>query len=299
MRRCVCLGLLLLALAGCRTRLTEVELTSRAEGRALRYGTYLPPRWDGVTPLPLVVFLHGAGDDASSFDRHAVTQRLDAAIVSGQVPPFILVTPEGDRGFWVNWHDGSHRFRDWVLDEVVPDVRARHPTQPEPAGLHLVGISMGGGGGLQMWLREPERFASVTILGTPIMNADDTRTFLGRLIASDVIERIFGPPEDTSGIDPYVALSGPASLHGSRLLFGAADRDHPGIPGANASFHRHLAAAGVPHRYIVYPGFHSWAAWARVFPYALCVQLDPACTMPPPRGSTVAVEPATASRARR
>ncbi|MCA9711281.1 MAG: hypothetical protein KDK70_35915, partial [Myxococcales bacterium] len=62
-----------------RGRMDYVELTSRSEGRPLRYGVYTPPGWDHATPLPLVVLLHGAGDDETSADRAIVTERLDAA----------------------------------------------------------------------------------------------------------------------------------------------------------------------------------------------------------------------------
>src|SRR5690606_24215274 len=130
------------------------DLASEVEGRKLAYGVYLPPRsrWDGEERLPLVVLLHGARDDETSADRRRVVEALDEAIEEGTLPPFVMVTPRGELGFWVNWEDGSHRYRDWVLDEVVPDARARYPLRAE--SLHLVGVSMGGGGGLQMWLRE-------------------------------------------------------------------------------------------------------------------------------------------------
>jgi enterochelin esterase-like enzyme len=242
-------------------RFTYSAVDSEAEGQKLRYGVYLPPGWDGARPLPIVVLLHGAGDDATSADRRVVVDALDEAIASGVLRPFILVTPDGDLGFWVDWHDGSHHWRTWVLDEVVPRVRERYPTIDGAAGLHLVGVSMGGGGGMQMWLREPARFGSATILSAPILDEADTRAFLQRFLPPRVLERVFGRPG---------------------LIFGAARHDRRGILESNANFHRHLAAASVPHRFLEFPGGHGWRAWAKVFPFALCHQLDDACSMRAP-----------------
>jgi enterochelin esterase-like enzyme len=270
------------ACSGSTGRFTYADVHSEAEGRKLRYGVYLPPGWDGARPLPIVVLLHGAGDDATSADRRVVVDALDEAIASGELRPFIMVTPEGDLGFWVDWHDGSHRWRTWVLDEVVPRVRERYPTIDGPAGLHLVGVSMGGGGGMQMWLREPARFGSATILSAPILDEADTRAFLQRFLPPRVLERAFGRPGSGAGTDPYVALSSASALHGSRLIFGAARNDRGGILRSNEDFHRHLTAAGVPHRFLVFRGGHGWRTWSRVFPFALCHQLEEACKMQVP-----------------
>lgn len=88
------------------------EIASQSEGRPMRYGVLLPSGWNGKTPLPIVLLLHGAGDDETGADRAGVVEALDGAIADGTLPPFIMVTPNGDRGFWVNWYDGTHRYRD-------------------------------------------------------------------------------------------------------------------------------------------------------------------------------------------
>ena len=279
------------ALAGCTHvpdgRLDYVEVQSRSEGQPMRYGVYEPPGWDRRTPLPLVVLLHGAGDDETAADRKAVTERLDHAISEGRLPPFLMVAPDGDRGLWMDWYDGSHRFKSWVLDEVVPTVRRSHPVVEGPSGLHLVGVSMGGGGGIQMWLAEPARFGSATIISAPILDEAGTRAFLAPYMEPEVMLRVFGPPASGNGVDPYVTLSSSAGLEGSRLVFGAAKRDLGAIVEANAAFHEHLARAGVPHRYVLFPGFHRWASWAPMFEYSLCHQLQPRCAMSDPEGWVV------------
>jgi enterochelin esterase-like enzyme len=268
-------------------RLQYGTIDSRAERRAVPYGLYTPPGWDGRTPLPLVVLLHGAGDDQTSADREVVVQALDRAITRGELPPFLLVTPEGGRSFWVNWSDGTHHMRDFLMDELVPSLRARYALLPGPAGLHLVGVSMGAGGGMQVWLSARAELGSASLLSAPILREGETRAFLTQFTSPEVVSRVFGPPGKSQGIDPYAALTDAASLSGSRLLFGAAHHDRGGILAAVHQFHATLAERGVPHTYVAFPGRHAWTTWAGVFPYALCQQLAAPCRMAPPAGSEV------------
>lgn len=272
-------------------RLKTVALPSTAEGREMAYGVYTPPGWNHRDPLPLVVLLHGAGDNEASADRAVVVDAFDRAIHDGSVPPFILVSPRGERGFWVNWHDGSHRFRDWVLDEAVPDVRRTYPTIAGSEGLHLMGVSMGGGGGLQMWLDDPGTFASATLLSAPILNEESTRKFLRRFVPRRIMDRAFGPIGEGDGNDPYVALHNDADRGGSRLTFGAAQQDIGGIADSNLDYHRHLVARNVTHRYVSFPGKHRWTSWAPMFVDALCHNLQPDCATPPPADWTVLEHP--------
>jgi enterochelin esterase-like enzyme len=281
--------------AGCKHqpsgRLQYTEVASQAEGRTMRYGVYLPAGWDRTTPLPLVVLLHGAGDDETSADRAVVVEELDRAVASGQVPPFIMVTPDGDRGFWMNWYDGRHHYKDWVLDEVIPAVRDRYPTIGGSAGLHLMGVSMGGGGGMQMWLPDPSRFASATIISAPILDEAGTRKFLRRFMPNKGMDSVFGPEGSGQGVDPYRRLASPEALEGSRLIFGAATHDIANILDSNERFHQHLVQANVPHRFVTFSGRHGWRSWAPMFAYSLCYNLDDDCSAAPPKGWSVAVGP--------
>ena len=57
---------LVLSVTACmvtNTRLRYHKFESEMMGNDVNYGVYIPPGWDERTPLPLIVFLHGAGDD--------------------------------------------------------------------------------------------------------------------------------------------------------------------------------------------------------------------------------------------
>ena len=270
------LPLLLLVTAGAADRLTYVTLDSAAEGRPMTYGLYEPPGWDRATPLPLVVFLHGGGDDERAFDEHrVVTRTLDAWIGDGRLPPVLVVVPNGERGFWRNWADGSHHFEDWVMDEVIPDVQARVPV--DHASLHLTGISMGGAGTMYVGLDHLDRFVSLTALSAPLFDGAGMLALLHNPMLEQFapLDRVFGDPtpEEVEARSVWTRLSDAASLGGVTLYLGAGTADLGRIGPTTRSLHEALQDRGVPHRYHAFPGGHRWVDWARELPLALCYAL--------------------------
>lgn len=299
-----------LLLAGClkdHPRVTYAELQSEAEGRPMTYAVYTPPGWDGVTPLPLVVFLHGGGDDEKVLEKKAmVPRRLDQWIEDGLLPPFLMVAPDGERGFWRNWADGSHRYADYVMDEVVPAMQAAYPVIAEAdGGLHMMGISMGGAGTLFLGLDHLDRLASMSVWSAPIFTAEKMKEFSeGRIAQSFLpVDRVFGEltMDRLERESPYARIAAPGDLRGTRFLLGMGTVDIFGIPKATRLFQAHLAERGVPHTYVEYKGGHRYADWSRVFPVALCLHLtDGACDLPPSRFyaiDTVASGPAPGAAA--
>lgn len=296
-RRTLAVAALATSLTACikdHPRVTYDEVQSEAEGRAMPYAVYTPPGWDGQTRLPLVVFLHGGGDDERVLERHPVVTRiLDRWIEEGTLPPFIMVAPKGERGFWRNWADGSHRYGDYVMNDVVGDMYANYPLIPEEeGGMHLMGISMGGAGSLFLGLDHLDRIASFTVWSAPIFTAEEMETFIqGRIAQSFLpIDRVFGEL-DRAAMEkesPYTRITSADDLRGTTFLFGAGTTDIFGIPKASRQFEAHLDSHGVPHRYVVYKGGHRWPDWARVFPVALCLHLsDGTCELPESRFYTM------------
>ncbi len=288
MRRFIVASALALVGTACSTapdRMEYTQLPSEAEQRSMSYGVYTPPGWDQKTPLPLVVFLHGGGDDETVFSQHRqVTQIFDEWIADGRLPPFIMVVPDGDRGFWRNWYDGTHHYEDWVMNEVIPAMYADYPIAPGRENLHLMGISMGGAGTTYMSLAHREQFGSASIFSAPLFDVEQTMKFLeGRYFRALPTERVFGPPdrEKVEAHNVYNQLASPEDLRGMKLLIGAGTTDLAGIKPSTRKFHEHLEQQGVPHTYVVYRGGHHYKDWARVFPVALCKHLaGSACALP-------------------
>jgi enterochelin esterase-like enzyme len=258
-------------------RLAYEELALPGSDRVLRYAIYLPPAFSPAEALPLVVFLHGAGDGPDCFDRAGFGQDLDARIAAGELPRMVVVVPQGDLGFWENWADGSYRYRDWVLRELVPHVAAVYGTRPCPRGCHLVGVSMGGHGALRFALLEPGFFASASLVSAPIFDTDDALAFAneGLLHFFVPIRRIWGDPERETieREDPYRVWTRPEDLAGLRLMLAWGSHDKADLVASNERFERHLSQYGIPHAVLVFAGGHDWKSWKPALARILALQL--------------------------
>jgi acetyl esterase/lipase len=121
----------------------EKEITVKVK---LDYLLYLPEGYgkDGQ-PRPLLLFLHGAGDNIGRLKRgglpHQLEQKKDF--------PCIMVTPQcPGRGWDVR-----------ALGALLDDIMAKY--QVDPARVYVTGLSMGGYGTWALAAANPERFAAI------------------------------------------------------------------------------------------------------------------------------------------
>jgi enterochelin esterase-like enzyme len=245
--------------------------------RVLEYAVYTPPGFRAEEELPLVVFLHGAGDGPDCFDEAGVGDHLDAQIATGEVPRAVIVIPRGDLGFWENWVDGSYRYRDWVVRSLMPEMSQRYGTAACPEGCHLIGISMGGHGALRFALLEPGLFSSVTAISAPILDTEaawqlTNESWLRFLIPT---ERIWGPGdrENIARDDPFLRWTDSQDLAGMQLMLAWGDADHAQIVDTNERFDRHLRERNIPHETLVFSGRHEWRAWTPALDRVLAIQV--------------------------
>ncbi len=272
---------LMLGVGGCASyspRLKYVQVESQVMRAELSYSVYLPPGFSKHERLPLVVFLHGGGDDPRSPDKYGLPARLDQAIRERRIPRAVVVFPQGDNGFWMNWYDGSRRYEDWVVDELMPELSKRYHTASCPQKCHVMGVSMGGHGALRFALHRPGQFASVTALSGPIFDTEQMRDFVGNRWIELFIptHRIFGPPDPITRIereDVFLRWRNPADLGGMSVFLAWADRDRPGIKKTNRKFSKHLNAKGIEHHAEEFRGRHAWVSWSPVIERALAYQV--------------------------
>jgi predicted peptidase len=123
------------------------------------YLVFLPKDYDGKKQLPLMFFLHGAGergDDVWRADIHGPSKYIAAHPDF----PFILISPVcpgGDE----HWSDETMSA---LLDSVIQKYNA------DKQRVYLTGLSMGGYGAWSLALAHPEKFAAVI----PICGGGDT-----------------------------------------------------------------------------------------------------------------------------
>lgn len=110
--------------------------------------------------LPLIVFLHGAGERGDSLDLvkvHGPPKLVD----KNKDFPFMVLSPQCAEGEW--WEAQK---LDLLLDEIV----SRYPVDKNR--IYLTGLSMGGYGSWDLVQLRPDRFAAVApICGGSLMNA--------------------------------------------------------------------------------------------------------------------------------
>lgn len=246
-------------------------------GETMQYAVYQPPQRKPEQSLPLVVFLHGGGDGPACFDEASIGQHLDAEIARGAMPPVVVAVPQGDLGFWENWVDGSRRYRDWVLREMLPHVRKKYSTAACPEGCHVMGISMGGYGAMRYAFLEPRHFSSVTAISAPIFDTDQMLSFRSSFWWGVIvpIERIWGQGvrSEVEQDDLYLRWRRQSDLRGLDLMLAWGDSDKDEIISTNRRFHAHLERQKIVHESQVFPGGHDWDAWRPVISRAISLQV--------------------------
>jgi S-formylglutathione hydrolase FrmB len=136
---------------------------------------YLPPGYCAEKRYPVIFFLHGFNQDELIFLRKAVLP-LDRAIVTGELPPMILIAPDGSRfgrpaligggTFFLNSRAGN--FEDFLIRDVFTFVTTHYSVRPERGAHCLFGVSMGGGSAYTQSFKHPELFGVVVGIFPPL-----------------------------------------------------------------------------------------------------------------------------------
>jgi S-formylglutathione hydrolase FrmB len=151
------------------------RLFSPALGEKRSVYVYLPPGYDGTTPFPAALWLHGFGQDERSFLD--LVPEFDRAIATGRIPPLVIAAPDGSvRGrvslfnsgsFYVNSRAG--RYADYIVQDVWHGFVRRHfRVRPERDAHLLAGASMGGFGAYHLGFTHKGEFAHLIGIFPPV-----------------------------------------------------------------------------------------------------------------------------------
>ena len=150
-------------------------------GGARRYRLYRPAGIPFGARLPLLVMLHGCGQDASSF---AASTRMNAI---GERERFLVLYPEQDRlangqRCW-NWFDttsGRAHSEAALIMKAIDQVCLLYPV--DRTRVAVAGMSAGASMAALLVTRHPERFKAVVMhSGIPPGTADSTLSALGAM----------------------------------------------------------------------------------------------------------------------
>lgn len=158
--------------------LTTPEVFKTPAGETLNYRLYLPKNVPAGKKLPLVLFLHGAGErgtDNSSQLKHGVLSLIKYGTATND--PAVILVPQcpSDRQ-WVNvpWAAKSHSMPaqpSQPMKLALALLREKMNSLPvDLSRVYVTGVSMGGYGTWDAIQREPALFAAAL----PICGGGDT-----------------------------------------------------------------------------------------------------------------------------
>jgi enterochelin esterase family protein len=214
------------------------------------YYVYTPPGYTptGQDSYPTLYLLHGFSDDASAWTAVGYANViLDNLIAQGKVKPMIVVMPLGYGAPEIVFHSGGafhdpslrqrnyHRFRDALVNEVLPQVEASYRVVKDRNSRAIAGLSMGGAESLLTGLNTLNDFA-----------------WIGAFSSG-------GVPDDFQTDFPGLDSSVNAQLRLLWIACGTEDR----LIEMNRKFRDWLKSKGIQHTDIETPGAHSWMVWRR------------------------------------
>ena len=226
--------------------LCTVHWYSRALERMTAANVIVPEA--GAGPFPVLYLLHGLSDDYTAWVRQTRIEQYAAEY------PFIIVMPDGGRGYSTDAQDGE-RYESAVVCDLIPFIDGTFRTDARRAGRAIGGLSMGGYGALKLALGHPDLFASATS-----HSCSRALTWTHEPLSREQkFTRVFGIDPRGGPGDLFTLTQGldRRMLPALRLDCGTED---PLLEG-NRRFHQHLERLAFPHEYAEFAGGHTWGYW--------------------------------------
>lgn len=256
----------------------SLEIESKALGKKVAYSIYLPKGYENSNrSFPVVYLLHGFTDSNIHWVQFGEMDRIvDGLIESGEIAPMIIVMPDAGVSWYVNNFDGSVKFEDFFVQELIPHIDKEYRTRAQKQFRAVTGLSMGGHGSLIYALKHPDLFSGCAALSAAVFS-EETMKAMDEGRWERIFDVVYGP--DLNGEDritkhwennsplPLAAQLSEEELSKVRLYLDCGDDDF--LTGGNAELHLLLLDKGVQHEYRVRDGAHTWTYWRTGLPDAL------------------------------
>ncbi len=226
----------------------ERTLYSPALGRSMPYYIYLPPGYaESGKRYPVLYMLHGLGGHREEWIVYGLISMVDQQIRLGNVDPFIVVLPQGDKGYWVDNANGGPRWGEYLARDVVDAIDASYRTLPVPASRGIGGLSAGAFAALSQAFTHPDLFGVVGA-HSPSLRSDDGEIAL------------LGHGDEFDAHDPIFLAGHAAKLNRQRIWIDIGLSDETWLPRAEL-LHDTLAKRDVPVEWHELPGAHDFDYW--------------------------------------
>jgi len=230
--------------------LSESTIESGALGQTMPFAIYLPPSYASgpVRRFPVLYLLHGAGGRYTEWSVYGLPQKAAEMMADGTLTEFIVVMPEGGRGYWANGLSGDgEAWADYVIDDLVPFIDSTYRTIPQAPERAIGGLSRGGFGALYLAFTHPDVFGIVGA-NSPSLPGDSTGVEAVRVSAEELPS--FDPVEIARHMD---VTSAPKIW----IDVGNEDDWQPAVKLLDSV----LTGRGVPHEFSVGDGGHLQEYW--------------------------------------
>src|SRR5262245_55425502 len=125
-----------------------------SDGSASPYVVFVPHDYDGKKEVPVILFLHGAGETKGGAKKPAEVGIGPAIRKRDKNFPFLTVIPQSEKRTWqASSYDGKRAIA--ILDEVMKEDKVDAKRQ------YLTGLSMGGFGTWSQAAEHPDRWAAI------------------------------------------------------------------------------------------------------------------------------------------
>ena len=247
-----------------------LKVESKILGKEVRYTIYLPPDYQTSSRrYPVVYLLHGYTDnDAGWLQFGEINQTADRAIAEQQIPPMIIVMPDGGVSWYINDYQGKVRYEDFFFQEFIPYIDANYRTRPEKEFRGIAGLSMGGWGTLIYALRHPEMFAAAAAFSAAVWTDEEVIATEDK-VYEQIFGSLFGPglkgkDRLTAHFRSYNQLDLVKTLPVEkiktvRFYLDCGDDDF--LYKGNAALHVAMRDRKIPHECRMRDGGHTWSYW--------------------------------------
>jgi S-formylglutathione hydrolase len=231
---------------------------------------YLPKNYDAnrAERYPLLIQLHGGGGSNKDMENFRALSvgggmggLLDQAIENGLVAPMVSVMPSAGRSFYMNFRDGSQKWEDFIMKDLLPYMRKNFNVVQGREGTFITGISMGGMGSLRMAVKYPEVFQAVASQEPaiePALAYDDIKLRDTFYRPDTLIKQIYGDPIDkdywAANHPTTIIKKDPLRLLGLGIYLEVGDQDTVYLNHGTEFVHRVLFDAGISHEYRLVKG---------------------------------------------
>jgi S-formylglutathione hydrolase FrmB len=217
----------------------------------MHYWVYLPPEYDHSDQrYPVLYMLHGLNGSSLTWRAFGIFDQADRLIGDKVIAPLIIVTPQGDNGYWMNHVDNGPRYEDYLVSDVVMHVDTTFRTLATREHRAIGGVSMGGHGAIRLTLTHPELFTAAG--GHSPVFRDQQQAF-----------PFYGVGRDYQQRDPVSLVQLNTPVNGAVFIdMGAQD---PWLPRTKL-FHELLLSKGIEHTWLLRSGDHQTEYWVQHIP---------------------------------